>query len=48
VYPWGTIRDPSPRANSATALELSQQERDQVRQLAGPYLETFDYTAFVR
>src|SRR5262249_25260427 len=27
VYPWGTIRTPTPEANYGTALELSERER---------------------
>ena len=43
VYPWGTIRHPTPAANRATALELSPREREEVRLRAGCYLDTFDY-----
>lgn len=47
VYPWGTIRTPTPSANHATALELSSEERDQIRQCAWQYVDTFDYTSFL-
>jgi hypothetical protein len=47
VYPWGTIRQPTPRANKATAEELSAAERAEVRARAWQYLETFDYKGFV-
>jgi hypothetical protein len=47
VYPWGTIRRASPEANRATALELSEGERAEVRSRAWPYLETLDYKSFV-
>lgn len=47
VYPWGTIRSATAEANHATALELSNAERDEVRARAGHYLEIFDYKAFI-
>ena len=47
VYPWGTIRSATPEANRATALELSEAERDEVRARAGHYLEVFDYQHFI-
>jgi hypothetical protein len=47
IYPWGTIRQATPEANRATALELSPQERDEIRARAGHYLEAFDYKGFV-
>lgn len=31
VYPWGTIRVPTPQVNHETALELTLEERDQLR-----------------
>jgi len=46
VYPWGTIRTPTPEANRATAEELSAEERDAVQTHAGPYLEAFGYGDF--
>ena len=47
VYPWGTIRRATSEANRATAQELSPRERDEIRERARPYLETFDYATFV-
>lgn len=47
VYPWGTIRAATPAANKATALELSEAERAQIRSWTWQYLETFDYKSFV-
>ncbi len=47
VYPWGTIRSATPEANRATALELSREEREEVRLRARPYLEPFGYEDFV-
>lgn len=47
VYPWGTIRTPTPEANRATALELSEAERAEVRARASPYLDLLDYGGFL-
>ena len=47
VYPWGTIRTPTPEANLATARELSPAQIDEIRVRARPYLETFDYHSFI-
>ncbi len=47
VYPWGTIRTPTPEANRQTAASLSAAERDEIRARAWQYLETFDYKGFV-
>lgn len=47
VYPWGTIRQANPKANHATALELSERERGEVRELAWQYLDTFDYRGYL-
>lgn len=46
VYPWGTIRSATPEANRATAAELSDAERSDVRSRAGLYLETLGYDSF--
>lgn len=46
IYPWGTIRQPTPEANRATAETLSQEEREDVRERAWQYLDAFDYTNF--
>jgi hypothetical protein len=48
VYPWGTIRTPTPEANRATAAELSSRERDEVRAYAEQYLDAFDYRSFLQ
>ena len=47
VYPWGTIRTPTPEANRATAGELSREQIDEIRMRTRPYLETFDYKSFL-
>ena len=47
VYPWGTIRIPTPEANLATARELSSGQIEEIRLRARPYLEFFDYQNFV-
>lgn len=46
VYPWGTIRIPTPEVNLATARELSREERDEIRQRAGPALNALGYGSF--
>jgi len=47
VYPWGTIRKATPAANIATANELSDEEKEEVRMRAGHFLEVFDYQDMV-
>jgi hypothetical protein len=47
VYPWGTIRTPTPEANLATAKELNSDQIAEIRSRAYQYLETFDYKNFV-
>jgi hypothetical protein len=47
VYPWGTIRSATPEANRATALELTREEREEVRLRARPFLEPFGYESFL-
>ena len=47
VYPWGTIRTPTPEANLATARELNAAQIEEVRLRARPYLESFDYKSFI-
>lgn len=47
VYPWGTIRTPTPEANLATARELTAAQTEEIRLRARPWLETFDYKSFV-
>jgi sulfotransferase family protein len=43
VHPWGTIRVPTPEANRATADELSQGEKDEIRARTAPLLAAFAY-----
>jgi hypothetical protein len=47
VYPWGTVRVPTPIANRATADELSMAEKDEVRQRTRPVLDNFGYGEFL-
>lgn len=47
VYPWGTIRQATPQANVETALELSQEEREEITLLADQYLDVFNYREFL-
>jgi hypothetical protein len=47
VYPWGTIRKATPKANRETALTLSDEEIAEVRAHAEPFLDAFDYRRFV-
>lgn len=47
VYPWGTLRKVTPEANRATAMELSNAERDEIRAYTWQYLDVFDYKNFV-
>lgn len=47
VYPWGTIRTPTPDANLATAKELNTDQIEEVRLRTRQYLETFDYKSFI-
>jgi len=47
VYPWGTLRKVTPEVNKATALELSETERAEIRDYTQQYLDVFDYRNFV-
>ena len=47
VYPWGTIRHANPKANLATANELTDEEKGRVAELAGLYLDALDYKSFL-
>jgi len=47
VYPWGTIRTPTPEANLATAKELKAGQIDEIRLRTRGFLETFDYKDFL-
>jgi hypothetical protein len=44
IYPWGTIRTPTPEANRATGAELSSEERATVGRLAGHWVDALGYT----
>ena len=46
VFPWGTIRSPTPEANRATAMELSGEERMEVKLLSGEFVTRFHYESF--
>jgi len=48
VVPWGTIREPSLKANRATAEELTSAERMEIRLRAMPYLKLFHYDTFLK
>jgi hypothetical protein len=48
VYPWGTIRTPTPEANRATAHELSQAEAEEIEIRADLALDAFGYRGFLR
>src|SRR5262249_21508430 len=43
VYPWGTIRVATTEANRSTALELTGEERADLRARTRPFLDVFDY-----
>lgn len=43
VYPWGTVRIPTPEANMATLRELSNEERAEIRSLASVMLKHLGY-----
>ena len=47
VYPWGTIRMATPEANRATAAELSDEEKLDIRHRTWQYLEEFHYDRFL-
>jgi hypothetical protein len=47
VYPWGTIRVPTPAANLETAKSLDRDQVDEIRLRAEHYLEAFDYKGFL-
>ena len=47
VYPWGTIRTPTPEANHATAQELSAVEQSEVARRAWQYLEVLGYSNYL-
>ncbi len=43
VYPWGTIRNPTPEANKATGCELTDVERQEVERHVGSWIDTLGY-----
>lgn len=43
VYPWGTIRTPTPEANIATMNELSAEQKAALKTITGVMLPHFDY-----
>lgn len=47
VYPWGTIRTPTPAANRTTAAELDRSEIEEIRLRASPYLDALGYTDYL-
>ena len=47
VYPWGTIRTPTPAANRATAEELSAAEKREIALRTKPLLGLLGYDAFL-
>jgi Sulfotransferase family len=46
VYPWGTIRTPTPTANRETAAELSHDEQSEIRSRTQPFLAPLGYETF--
>lgn len=48
VYPWGTIRTPTPAANLATANELSPAEKDEIRTRTRTLLGILEYESFLK
>jgi hypothetical protein len=47
VYPWGTVRTPTPEANRATAAELTDAEAAEVALRTRPFLGLFGYEDFL-
>lgn len=47
IYPWGTIRTATTEANLKTAHELSQAEKDEIRDMTWQYLDEFDYKSIL-
>jgi hypothetical protein len=48
VYPWGTVRTPTPEANRATADELSAAEKAEIAARAQPFLQLLGYETFLQ
>jgi hypothetical protein len=47
VYPWGTLRRVTPEVNRATADELSDKEKADIRAYTWQYLDVFDYKNYL-
>ena len=47
VYPWGTVRTPTPEANLATANELSAAEKEAIHLRTKPLLGVLGYESFL-
>lgn len=47
VYPWGTVRTPTTEANRATADELSETEKEEIRRRTSPFLDLLGYSSFL-
>ena len=47
VYPWGTIRIPTPDQNAKEVQSLSPAERDTIKQYVWQYLDPLDYRSIV-
>jgi hypothetical protein len=47
VYPWGTVRTPTPAVNWATAQELTPQEQEEITHRARPFLACLGYEGFL-
>ncbi len=48
VYPWGTIRTPTPAANLATAMELSAAEQEEIAVRTASLLKILGYENFLQ
>ncbi len=47
IYPWGTIRKATPKANKETARELSKEEQQEIRERTWQYLKEYRYDKFL-
>lgn len=48
VYPWGTIRIPTPEVNLKTAMELNKEEISEIHLRTTHFLDAFDYVNFYK
>jgi len=48
VYPWGTIKTPTPEANIATANELSRSQKQQIQTECRVMMELCGYSSFYK